>query len=235
MTSSPRIIVALDHPSAREATALISRLGRADYGVKVGKELFTREGPAFVRELVAAGRPVFLDLKFHDIPNTVAAACEAAAELGVWMINVHASGGRAMMLAAREALARHARRPLLVAVTVLTSLDAQGLQDIGITDTPEGQVRRLATLARDCGLDGVVCSPQEITQVKQACGEDFLTVTPGIRLADSAQDDQQRIATPASAVKAGGDHLVIGRPITRALDPVRALADIAREIASVGA
>lgn len=230
MTPTPRIIVALDHPSAHEALALINRLGAADYGVKVGKELFTREGPALVRELVAAGRPVFLDLKFHDIPNTVAAACEAAAELGVWMINVHASGGRAMLRAARAALENFERRPLLVAVTVLTSLDAAALGEVGVNDAPAQQVARLARLAHDCGLDGVVCSPQEIAAVKAACGHAFLTVTPGIRPAEASLDDQQRVATPASAVRAGGDHLVIGRPITRAADPALALAAIAREI-----
>lgn len=235
MTSTPRIIVALDHPSAGEALALIARLGNADYGVKIGKELFTREGPALVRELVAAGRPVFLDLKFHDIPNTVAAACEAAAELGVWMINVHASGGRAMLLAARAALARFERRPLLVAVTVLTSLDATALGEVGILDEPAQQVLRLARLAHECGLDGVVCSPQEIATVKAACGGAFLTVTPGIRPAEASLDDQQRVATPASAIRAGGDHLVIGRPITRAADPAQALAAIAREIADARA
>lgn len=230
MTPTPRIIVALDHPSAHEALALINRLGAADYGVKVGKELFTREGPALVRELVAAGRPVFLDLKFHDIPNTVAAACEAAAELGVWMINVHASGGRAMLRAARAALENFEQRPLLVAVTVLTSLDAAALGEVGVNDAPAQQVARLARLAHDCGLDGVVCSPQEIAAVKAACGHAFLTVTPGIRPAEASLDDQQRVATPASAVRAGGDHLVIGRPITRAADPAQALAAIAREI-----
>lgn len=235
MTSPPHIIVALDHPSAGEALALIARLGNADYGVKIGKELFTREGPALVRELVAAGRPVFLDLKFHDIPNTVAAACEAAAELGVWMINVHASGGRAMLLAARAALARFERRPLLVAVTVLTSLDAAALGEVGIPDAPAQQVLRLARLAHECGLDGVVCSPQEIATVKAACGGAFLTVTPGIRPAEASLDDQQRVATPASAIRAGGDHLVIGRPITRAADPAQALAAIAREVADARA
>ena len=235
MTSTPRIIVALDHPSAREALALIAQLGDADYGVKVGKELFTREGPALVRELVAAGRPVFLDLKFHDIPNTVAAACEAAAELGVWMVNVHASGGRAMLRAARESLTRFERRPLLVAVTVLTSLDGAALAEVGVTDAPAQQVQRLARLAHDCGLDGVVCSPQEIATVKAACGPAFLTVTPGIRPADASLDDQQRVATPASAMRAGGDYLVIGRPITRAADPRQALSAIAREIAAARA
>ena len=235
MTSTPRIIVALDHPSAREALALIAQLGDADYGVKVGKELFTREGPALVRELVAAGRPVFLDLKFHDIPNTVAAACEAAAELGVWMVNVHASGGRAMLRAARESLTRFEHRPLLVAVTVLTSLDGAALGEVGVTDAPAQQVQRLARLAHDCGLDGVVCSPQEIATVKAACGPAFLTVTPGIRPADASLDDQQRVATPASAMRAGGDYLVIGRPITRAADPRQALSAIAREIAAARA
>lgn len=231
MNDSPRVIVALDHSTADEALALITALGDAPYAVKVGKELFTREGPAIVRTLVARGTPVFLDLKYHDIPNTVAAACRAAAELGVWMVNVHASGGPAMLRAAREAIADGAHRPLLIAVTVLTSLDAAELAAIGIKDSPEQQVLRLTRLARDCGLDGVVCSPQEIAAVKRECGGGFLTVTPGIRPAEVSLDDQQRVATPASAVGAGGDYLVVGRPITRARDPRAALSAILDEIA----
>ncbi|MEN9726081.1 MAG: orotidine-5-phosphate decarboxylase [Pseudomonadota bacterium] len=232
MKDSPRIIVALDHPTGDEALALVTALGDAPYAVKVGKELFTREGPSIVRTLVAHGRPVFLDLKFHDIPNTVAAACRAAADLGVWMINVHASGGPAMLRAARAALDTCVHRPLLIGVTVLTSLDATELSAIGIEDSPEQQVLRLTRLARECGLDGVVCSPQEIAGVKNECGAGFLTVTPGIRPAEASLDDQQRVATPASAVRAGGDFLVIGRPITRAGDPRAALNSILAEIES---
>lgn len=230
MNDSPRIIVALDHPSGDEALALVAALGDAPCAVKVGKELFTREGPPIVRTLVAQGRPVFLDLKYHDIPNTVAAACRAAAELGVWMINVHTSGGPAMLRAAREALSDLARKPLLIGVTVLTSLDAAELSAVGIQDSPEAQVLRLTRLARDTGLDGVVCSPQEIAAVKRECGARFLTVTPGIRPADASLDDQQRVATPASAVREGGDYLVVGRPITRAPAPRAALTAILAEI-----
>jgi orotidine-5'-phosphate decarboxylase len=173
---------------------------------------------------------VFLDLKFHDIPNTVAAACRAAADLGVWMVNVHASGGRDMLVAAREALDGIASRPLLIAVTVLTSLDRGRLAEVGIDTEPKAQVARLAQLAHESGLDGVVCSPQEIAQVKALCGPAFLTVTPGVRPAGSALDDQQRVATPGAACAAGGDYLVIGRPVTRAEDPVAAIAAIAREM-----
>jgi orotidine-5'-phosphate decarboxylase len=230
MNNSPRVIVALDHSTADEALALVTTLGDAPYAVKVGKELFTREGPSIVRTLVARGRPVFLDLKYHDIPNTVAGACRAAADLGVWMVNVHASGGPAMLRAARDAVAGCAHRPLLIAVTVLTSLDAAELAAVGIKDNPEQQVLRLTRLARDCGLDGVVCSPQEIASVKDECGAGFLTVTPGIRPAEASLDDQQRVATPASAVGAGGDYLVVGRPITRAQNPRAALAAILDEI-----
>ena len=225
------IIVALDFAEGREALAFADRLRGTGCAVKVGKELFTREGPAICRALHERGLRVFLDLKFHDIPNTVAAACRAAADLGVWMVNVHASGGREMLLAARAALDEGATRPLLVAVTVLTSLDAAQLKEVGIDATPAAQVLRLAQLAAAAGLDGVVCSPQEIAVVKAACGAEFLTVTPGVRPAGSAQDDQQRIATPAAARAAGGDYLVIGRPITRAPDPRLALAAIAAEIA----
>jgi orotidine-5'-phosphate decarboxylase len=231
-SSTERVIIALDYDSGAAARALIVRLGRAECGLKVGKELFTREGPQIVRELVAAGHRVFLDLKFHDIPNTVGAACRAAGELGAWMINVHASGGREMMLAARDGVAGLHPRPLLIAVTVLTSLDGAALAEVGVGDSPEAQVARLTTLARDCGLDGVVCSPQEIRRVKQLCGARFLTVTPGIRPAGASLDDQQRVATPTGAVVAGGDYLVIGRPITRALDPVAALHAIGDEIAA---
>jgi orotidine-5'-phosphate decarboxylase len=232
MTRNP-IIIALDCASTAEARELCARLPRAGYGIKIGKELFTREGPAIVREFVARETPVFLDLKFHDIPNTVAAACRAAADLGVWMINVHISGGRDMLLAARDAIAGHTKRPLLIGVTVLTSLDAAQLAAVGVTGDPASQVARLTRLAHACGLDGVVCSPQEIAVVKAATGNDFITVTPGIRLAGAEPDDQQRVATPAYAMRAGGDYLVIGRPITRATDPGAALAQIQAEIAEV--
>ena len=232
MKRTHRIIVALDHPTGEEALALVSRLEPHACAFKVGKELFTREGPPIVRALVARGQPVFLDLKYHDIPNTVAAACQAAAALGVWMINVHVSGGPEMLRAARASLEGWQPRPLLIGVTVLTSLSGADLAAVGIPDSPAGQVLRLTRLAHQCGLDGVVCSPQEIAAVKQACGADWLPVTPGIRSAEASLDDQQRVATPAAAVHAGGDYLVIGRPITRASDPARALAAITAEIAS---
>lgn len=227
-----KIIVALDHPTGADALTLIGSLGAANCAVKVGKELFTREGPAIVRALIARERPVFLDLKYHDIPNTVAAACRAAAELGVWMVNVHVSGGRDMLCAARDSLQACRPRPLLIGVTVLTSLNAADLESLGIAASPTAQVLRLSRLARDCGLDGVVCSAQEIAAVKAECGAHFLTVTPGIRPLEVGLDDQQRVATPTEAVKAGGDYLVIGRPITRADEPAAALAAIADEIAS---
>ncbi len=231
-----RILAALDVPDARTALAMVDRLRGAVGGFKVGKQLFTAEGPALVRELAARGDRVFLDLKFHDIPNTVAGAIESACGLGVWMVNVHASGGRAMMSAARDAADRAAEnsgtRTLVIAVTVLTSLDAEALRETGMGDDPPRQVARLALLARDAGLDGVVCSPQEIELVRKACGPAFAIVTPGIRGASDAKGDQQRTATPASALKAGADYLVIGRPITAAADPRAAAEAIGREMTS---
>lgn len=226
------VIVALDQPTGDEALALARTLRGTGCAVKVGKELFTAEGPAIVGRLADLGLPVFLDLKFHDIPNTVAGACRAAARLGAWMINVHASGGRDMLLAARDAVAAEAARPLLIAVTVLTSLDRARLAEVGLDVEPAAQVARLAALTRECGLDGVVCSPQEIATVKRL-GREFLAVTPGVRPAGSAQDDQQRVATPADAIAAGADYLVIGRPITRAASPAGAVAAIAASIAGV--
>jgi orotidine-5'-phosphate decarboxylase len=228
--SDPRIIVALDFSDARSAVDMAARLDPALCRVKVGKELFTSAGPPLVEALVARGFGVFLDLKFHDIPNTVASACKAAARLGVWMMNVHASGGRAMMQAAREALAGVERRPKLIAVTVLTSLAQGDLTDIGMQGRPEEAVLRLARLARDAGLDGVVCSAQEAQALRAACGAGFHLVTPGIRPADGAQDDQKRVMTPRAAINAGADYLVIGRPITQAADPVAMLQRMAREI-----
>ena len=232
--SNPRvpIIVALDYANAADALATARALAGSGCAVKVGKELFTAEGPAIVGKLTALDLPVFLDLKFHDIPNTVAGACRAAAGLGAWMINVHASGGREMLVAAREAVEACPTRPLLIAVTVLTSLDRARLAEVGLDVEPAAQVERLARLTREAGLDGVVCSPQEITLVK-ALGAGFLAVTPGVRPPGSAQDDQQRVATPAAAVAAGADWLVIGRPITRAAAPAAAVAQIAESLAAV--
>jgi len=226
-----RIIVALDFPTPDAALALVDRLDPAQCRLKVGKELFTGAGPDLVRELVARGFKVFLDLKFHDIPNTVARACAAAAELGVWMMNVHAQGGRRMMEAARESLAGVEPRPRLIAVTLLTSLDAADLGAIGYTGTTEEVAARLAGLAQQAGLDGVVCSAQEASAFRRSFGSEFVLVTPGIRPADANGDDQRRVMTPTEAIRAGADYLVIGRPITAAIDPVAALAAINREVA----
>jgi len=226
----PRVIVALDLASADAALEMAQRLDPTRCRVKVGKELFTSGGPLLVTRLRALGFEVFVDLKFHDIPHTVAGACRAAARDGAWMIDVHASGGRRMMEAAREAVAAFNPRPLLVAVTVLTSLDAPDLAQIGVAADPEAQVARLARLALDCGMDGVVCSPLEARALRELCGPQFVLVTPGVRPAAAAADDQARVATPAAAIAAGAHYLVIGRPITQAHDPVAALSSILGEI-----
>lgn len=229
--STPRVLVALDYRNAVSAFSLVDQLDPALCGLKVGKELFTAEGPALVRQLVKRGFAVFLDLKFHDIPNTVAGAVAAAADLGVWMVNVHASGGSAMMQAARQSLESYgAQRPLLTAVTVLTSLTDENLREVGITCALTEQVRGLAQLTKKCGLDGVVCSAQEASLLREECGKDFLLVTPGIRMAADARGDQQRIVTPREAVQMGSSYLVIGRPITQALDPLKALRTIIEDI-----
>jgi orotidine-5'-phosphate decarboxylase len=223
----PRVIVALDFPGGDQAAAFVDRLVPGSCRLKVGKELFTREGPDLVRRFVAQGHDVFLDLKFHDIPNTVARACEAAASLGVWMVNVHASGGSRMMQAARAALDDiEGRRPLLIAVTVLTSMGAEDLAELGIAAAPQQQVLRLATLARNAGLDGVVCSPQEAALLRNELGGAFTLVTPGVRPQGAALDDQARVLTPEEAIRQGSDYLVMGRPITRAEDPAALLAAI---------
>ena len=228
---NPKIIVALDFPSDQPALALVDQLDPAKCRLKVGKELFTRSGPALVRDLQSRGFDVFLDLKFHDIPNTTSAAVAAAADLGVWMVNVHASGGEKMMTACRDRLESFGKdRPLLIAVTVLTSMGPEDLAGIGITDSPEAQVSRLATLTRNCGLDGVVCSAQEAPALKAEQGKDFKLVTPGIRPLSADKGDQQRIMTPTDALKAGSDYLVIGRPITQAADPLAALEAIHSEV-----
>lgn len=228
--TDPKIIVALDYPEAAAALDLVTRLEPALCRVKVGKELFTVAGPQLIEQLRRRSFEVFLDLKFHDIPNTVAQACKAAAALDVWMVNVHALGGRKMMEAAREAVAQAARPPKLIAVTVLTSMAQQDLAEIGIGATPAEQVLRLAALARDSGLDGVVCSAQEASVLRRECGGEFCLVTPGIRPADAAADDQSRIMTPRAALEAGSSYLVIGRPITRAAEPLRALQEITQQI-----
>jgi len=231
--NDPRIIVSLDFADGTEALALVHKLEPALCRLKVGKELFTRCGPALVEQILKRGFSVFLDLKFHDIPATVAGACKAAADLGVWMINVHAAGGERMLAAAREAVDKHNRRPLLIAVTVLTSLNDTDLRRVGVEKPVAEQVLGLARLAAACGLDGVVCSAQEATRLKKALGKDFILVTPGIRPAGSAHDDQQRIMTPAEAIKAGSDYLVIGRPVTQAVDPLKVLREINAQIKNV--
>ena len=228
--ADPAIIVALDYAEAADALALAERLNPAACRLKVGKELFTSAGPQLVQALIARGFDVFLDLKFHDIPNTVAKACEAAARLGVWMLNVHASGGLAMMQAAREGVARSGRNPRLIAVTVLTSMDQTALKQVGVATSVQGQVLHLAGLTKEAGLDGVVCSAQEATLLRSALGSDFCLVTPGIRPASASLDDQSRVVTPSDAIRNGAHYLVIGRPITAAADPLAALAAIAREI-----
>lgn len=226
----PKIIVALDYPHAAPALELVQRLEPSLCRLKVGKELFTVAGPQFVEQLQKRGFDVFLDLKFHDIPNTTAQACKAAASLGVWMVNVHALGGRRMMETAREALANVPDRPKLIAVTVLTSMAQEDLHGIGITASPAEMVSRLAGLAKDSGLDGVVCSAQEASALRQQCGKDFCLVTPGIRPANAAANDQSRIMTPSAALEAGSSYLVIGRPITQAVNPLIALQEISQDI-----
>jgi orotidine-5'-phosphate decarboxylase len=230
VVNSTKIIVALDYADVASALALVGRLDPALCRLKVGKELFTVAGPDLVRALVARGFEVFLDLKFHDIPNTVAAACRAAAGLGVWMMNVHASGGRRMMTAAQEALAGLEKSPLLIAVTVLTSMSAEDLGEVGVADAPADQVLRLARLTQACKLDGVVCSAQEAPMLRAELGADFRLVTPGIRPAGAEVGDQRRVMTPVEAMQAGATDLVIGRPITAAADPLAALKQIQSEL-----
>lgn len=225
----PRIIIALDFKDEASTLALVEQLEPALCRLKVGKELFVRCGPTLVKKLIDKGFDVFLDLKFHDIPNTVAAACQAAADMGVWMVNVHASGGRKMMQYARQAIDKCEHQPLLIGVTILTSLSRQDIAEVGLDIEPAEQVQRLASLAQDSGLDGVVCSPLEVAMLKQSLGQDFYLVTPGVRPAGSAIGDQQRIMTPLQALNAGSDYLVIGRPVTAAADPVTALKAIIDE------
>jgi orotidine-5'-phosphate decarboxylase len=226
-----KIIVALDYPNQESALQMASALNPNQCRVKVGKELFTRSGPSVIEALQQAGFDVFLDLKFHDIPNTTAKAIRAAAEMGVWMVNVHASGGRRMMEAARNELeGMSGRRPMLIGVTVLTSMEVQDLEEIGIDGSPAEQVSRLAALTQQSGLDGVVCSAQEALMLRTEVGSDFKLVTPGIRPSGAAAGDQRRIMTPAQALKAGVDYMVIGRPITQAEDPGAVLKKIQAEL-----
>jgi orotidine-5'-phosphate decarboxylase len=221
------IVVALDFENKSEALALIDRLDPSLCRLKIGKEMFTHFGPEFVTEVQNKGFDVFLDLKFHDIPNTVAKAVKAAADLGVWMVNVHASGGSKMMQAARDILKPYGdKAPLLIAVTVLTSMSEEDLLDLGITKSPEQQVNFLAGLAHKAGMDGVVCSAQEAQMLKTNYGVEFKLITPGIRTADASVDDQKRIMTPEKAVNAGSDYLVIGRAITKSADPINTMKEI---------
>lgn len=230
-TSSP-ILVALDYADKNAALAFVDNIDPRDCRLKVGKEMFTLYGPQLVSELQQRGFEIFLDLKFHDIPNTAAHAVAAAAELGVWMVNVHASGGARMMSAAREALVPFGKdAPLLIAVTVLTSMEAEDLRGIGIEQSPADYAERLAKLTKVCGLDGVVCSAHEATRLKNSCGKDFKLVTPGIRPEGSAAGDQRRIMTPVEAVQAGVDYMVIGRPITQSATPAETLRSILNSLA----
>lgn len=230
----PKVIVALDFDDKQQALSLVEQLDESVCKLKVGKQMFTLFGPDFVKYLVNKKFDVFLDLKFHDIPNTVAKACLAAADLGVWMLNVHASGGSEMMQKSQQALeSLGTERPRLIAVTVLTSMDQQQLHAVGIHNTPEQQVLHLATMAQQAGLDGVVCSAQEASELKRHLGKDVQLVTPGIRPEGSQQDDQKRIMTPPQAIQAGVDYMVIGRPITQADNPLAALQAINQSITGV--
>lgn len=231
MSCTTPVIVALDYEKQADALNLVSQLDPRLCRLKVGKEMFTHFGPQFVKELQQRQFDVFLDLKFHDIPNTVAKAVKAAADLGVWMVNVHACGGTRMMTAAKDILADFgAEKPKLIAVTVLTSMEQADLLELGITLSPAEQVVKLATLAAKAGLDGVVCSAHEAALLKQTLGAAFQLVTPGIRPAESKADDQRRIMTPQQAKQAGVDYMVIGRPITKAEDPLAVLKTIVSEL-----
>lgn len=225
-----KIIVALDYAQAQDAIHLVEQLDPAICKLKVGKELFTAAGPGLVEKLVTKGFKVFLDLKFHDIPNTVAKACEAASNLGVWMLNVHASGGSAMMEAALEGVGKSHNQPYLIAVTVLTSMSQANLTELGIQNSIEEQVLKLATLTKQASLHGVVCSAMEAQMLRKEMSDDFLLVTPGIRPANASLDDQTRVMTPSKAISMGASYLVVGRPITQAQDPLAALHAINEEV-----
>jgi len=234
MRPEGRLIVALDVSSASEALKIVHTLGPAISNYKVGNQLFTAEGPGIVRELVASGKKVFLDLKFHDIPNTVAGGVRSAAALGVAMLTVHAAGGSAMLRAAVEAARQASKPPMILAVTVLTSLSDVDLREIGVAGRTRDHALVLATLAQNCGCDGVIASPHEARIIRQDLGAGFVIVTPGIRPAGSGKADQARVNTPAEAIAAGSDYLVVGRPITEAADPQRAAKEIIQEIAGTG-
>ena len=231
MLLDPKVLIALDFNTIESALNVVSTVSPKSCRLKVGKELFAVGGPQFVEALIKQGFDVFLDLKYHDIPNTVAKACQAAAKMGVWMVNVHALGGYKMMEAAKNALAEFERPPILIAVTILTSMGQEDLQQIGLAGTPAENVLRLASLAKQAGLDGVVCSAQEASILKAELGKEFCLVTPGIRPAGSDANDQQRIMTPAEAIQAGSHYLVVGRPITQADNPSAVLHQINQSIA----
>lgn len=230
--SNSHIIVPLDFNTAEQALQLVEKLQPDLCRLKVGKELFTKAGPVLVEKLITQGFDIFLDLKFHDIPTTVAKACAVAADLGVWMVNVHASGGSEMMSLAREEIEKKSHRPMLIGVTILTSMNQEALGELGIQCSVEEQVMRLAQLTSDAGLDGVVCSAHEVKMLRDNLGKEFKLVTPGIRPGGSNNDDQKRVMTPGQAINAGSDYLVIGRPITQAVDPIQALKDISEEISA---
>jgi orotidine-5'-phosphate decarboxylase len=230
MNRDPKIVIALDYAQPQDALTFTKRLDPTLCRLKVGKELFTTGGPQLVDALIAKDFDVFLDLKFHDIPSTVSKACEAASRLGVWMLNIHASGGQAMMEAAREGVERSGRNPILIAVTVLTSMNQATLNQLGVAGSVEDHVLRLAKLTKASGLDGVVCSAQEARKLRDNFGQDFCLVTPGIRPADASLDDQSRVVTPRQALDLGSSYLVIGRPITQSASPLETLKKIHQEI-----
>ncbi len=230
MTTTSPIVVALDFPTQEQALAMADQLDPKLCRVKVGKELYTATGPVILEQLHKRGYDVFLDLKFHDIPNTCAKAVGVAADLGVWMVNVHASGGQKMMEAARNELEKKTHKPLLIGVTVLTSMERSDLAGIGLDIEPMEQVERLAKLTQLSGLDGVVCSAREVALIREICGKDFLTVTPGIRPEGSEVGDQKRVMTPKQAIEAGVDYMVIGRPITQSQDPKHICSSIVSDL-----
>ncbi len=227
---SSKLIIALDFPEANKAMQFVNQLSPSDCKLKIGFELFISVGPEIVRQLIEKGFDIFLDLKFHDIPNTVASVCKAAAKLDVWMMNVHASGGSEMMSAAVEALNGFEQRPKLIAVSVLTSMTDDQLQQLGVNATAKNQVARLAKLAEQSGLDGMVCSAKEALLLRQLMGENFLLVTPGIRPLGVDKGDQSRVMTPSEAIKAGVDYIVVGRPITQSNQPLQMIAEINAEL-----
>ena len=225
-----RLIIALDFPAAEQAISFVNKLSPGDCRLKVGFELYVAEGPRFVEQLVDMGFDVFLDLKFHDIPNTVHAACKAASRLGVWMLNVHALGGGNMLVSAVDAVHSVEKPPLLIAVTILTSMDELQLKGIGLNLSAQAQVRKLAELAKKSGLDGIVCSAKEVALLKQQLGDKFQFVTPGIRPENFERGDQSRVMTPGEAIHSGASYLVVGRPITQSTEPLQVISAINDEI-----